>query len=400
MMIRTRTFWIVLLLACVAVLGCAPRPEQQGAPVNVPTVVASATVEALAPVVVEPTAVQDQPVVTESEPADGGDLSGEASVAETAVVSETVAVVADAGCPSENFLTVTADPNNGAYPDPTLNVTCTNDTVVIQSNTIPSFEFVAITPGDLQAIDQTYEMPLNPQVAAQTTDIPLLGPVAVAVDGLPIYGPNEAENLGFGDPYLDQILDFCNGHVGPTGYHYHARPDCLFDTIEEVGLVIGYALDGFPILSPYVCADENCATTQKLQSSWQRTSDAEAAWEAHEYVAGSGDLDRCNGRTLSDGSYAYFATDTFPYLLGCYVGTPILTLDGGGAPAGGNGEAGQQGGQRPGPDFGAAATALGVSEEVLREALGEPPPDFGAAAAVLGVSEEALREAIGPPPGR
>ncbi|MEM7345662.1 MAG: YHYH protein, partial [Chloroflexota bacterium] len=39
---------------------------------------------------------------------------------------------------------------------------------------------------------------------------------------------------------------------------------------------------------------------------------------------GSGDLDQCNGLTLADGSYAYFATDTFPYFMGCYYGVANL----------------------------------------------------------------------------
>jgi len=51
-----------------------------------------------------------------------------------------------------------------------------------------------------------------------------------------------------------------------------------------------------------------------------QSSGAAAAWDAHEYVAGSGDLDACNGMIRADGSYAYYATDTFPYLLSCYRG--------------------------------------------------------------------------------
>ena len=131
----------------------------------------------------------------------------------------------------------------------------TRTTFTISSNGIPNFEFTPLTPNDLQVANQTTTIPTNPEIASETTSIPLLGTVAIAVNGLPIFGPNEAGNLGYGDPYLDAILDFCNGHTGAGGqYHFHAVPSCLFDNYEgKVGLVVGYALDGFPILAPYAC---------------------------------------------------------------------------------------------------------------------------------------------------
>jgi hypothetical protein len=46
----------------------------------------------------------------------------------------------------------------------------------------------------------------------------------------------------------------------------------------------------------------------------------------------------------------------------------------------------------------AAAKQLGVSVEVLRDALGAPPPDIKAAAQKLGVSESQLNQALGRPP--
>ena len=46
----------------------------------------------------------------------------------------------------------------------------------------------------------------------------------------------------------------------------------------------------------------------------------------------------------------------------------------------------------------AAAKQLGVSVEVLRDALGPPPPDIKAAAQKLGVSEAQLNQALGRPP--
>ena len=62
-------------------------------------------------------------------------------------------------------------------------------------------------------------------------------------------------------------------------------------------------------------------------------------------------------------------------------------------------------GERPAApeiDWAAVAASLGVTEEQLREALGDSvasPPDLASAAATLGVTEEALREALGFPAG-
>jgi hypothetical protein len=64
-----------------------------------------------------------------------------------------------------------------------------------------------------------------------------------------------------------------------------------------------------------------------------------ADWE---YVEGLGDLDACNGRVdtfVVDGAvrtaYAYFLTDTFPFIPRCTVNTPDPSFardDGGGGP--------------------------------------------------------------------
>lgn len=258
-----------------------------------------------------------------------------------------------ADCAAEDFLDVQADPRNSAYADPELDVSCDGDTVTIQTNNIPNFEFVATTPNALSEQNYTFSIPQNPQIADQVSDVPLGGPSAVTVTGLVIFGPTEAPQHGYRDPYLDQILDYCNGHTAPGGvYHFHARPDCIYEEIDgQVALVIGYAFDGFPILSPYVCADDACTELVELQSSWQMTNpEIDNAWEQHEYVAGSGDLDQCNGMYLEDGSYVYFATDTFPYFMGCYVGEVNGSNQAGVGQDGGGQAGGQAGGAGQAPD--------------------------------------------------
>jgi hypothetical protein len=85
-------------------------------------------------------------------------------------------------------------------------------------------------------------------------------------------------------------------------------------------------------LAPYVCEDSACTKVGEVQSSWQRTQDVRDAWQAHEYIEGSGDLDQCNGMIRPDGTYAYYATDTFPYILGCYRGVANVSAPNGEAP--------------------------------------------------------------------
>jgi hypothetical protein len=86
------------------------------------------------------------------------------------------------------------------------------------------------------------------------------------------------------------------------------------------------------------------------------------------------------------------------------------TSDQGQGNLGGQGSQGGQSGQggRPQIDLASAAAQLGVTENALRQALGDPaqgPPDLSAAAAILGVTEQALITALGlpqggpPPPG-
>ena len=94
---------------------------------------------------------------------------------------------------------------------------------------------------------------------------------------------------------------------------------------------MAYALDGFPIMSPWECTDESCNSTVKVNSSYRYigTGDYsnENAWEFHEYDADLSPLDECNGMTRPDGSYAYYATDEWPYYMACYKGPTHLVSD-------------------------------------------------------------------------
>jgi hypothetical protein len=278
---------------------------------------------------------------TNSTGADGGNSTGGDAGTQGC---ETPVFLEANGCEQlGNFLDVSKSCGAGGnYATPSLTGSCTSTTVEIRSNGIPNFTFVPITPNALQEQSYVWTLPRTPTMASSTTAVPLVGPAAVAVNGLPIFGPTEAPQDGSRDPYLDEIVDYCNGHTAPGGvYHFHARPDCIFqDAAGNTSLVLGYALDGYPILAPYLCSDAQCTSVIHVKSSWRQIEEnygttIEAAWDAHEYVQGLGDLDQCNGATLPDGSYAYFATDTFPYFIGCYRGEKTGSVTGlGGGPGG------------------------------------------------------------------
>jgi YHYH protein len=259
-----------------------------------------------------------------------GKDSGNLSVSTSFNVTVNAVVSAS---PCDNFLKVTANAINKqkGYPDPSLSATCSNSSFVVASNGIPNFEFVMSNPSDLKAQTYSFSIPRNPSFALSTTAVPLGGPIGITINGLPLFGPTENPMDGYKDPYLNGILDYCNGHPAQQGdYHFHALPTnalCIAD-IKKVGQVLGYAFDGYAMVSPYVCTDAACTTTKKLTSSWRviagKDPKTSNSWDAHEFVSGLGDLDACNGYTRADGSYVYVATDAFPYFIGCYKGTPII----------------------------------------------------------------------------
>ena len=101
--------------------------------------------------------------------------------------------------------------------------------------------------------------------------------------------------------------------------------------LKECDCVIGFAADGFPIFGSYF---DDGSNIRKAQSSYRlkagdRPSGAGdpagsydgAFRDDYEYVEGLGDLDECNGMTLN-GVYGYYVTDSYPYVLACFTGTP------------------------------------------------------------------------------
>jgi hypothetical protein len=240
---------------------------------------------------------------------------------------------------ASTLLDVASAPGPGAaYASPWITGACEDETFTVESNGIPHYTFVPLTPNALVEAEQHWEIPTAPVLAASPTDIPLLGVMAFTVGGTSIFGPNEGQFPdAFGDPIYNAITDGCTGHTA-FEYHNHALSQkCLTTaglvaepwTLPDVDSskpspILGWALDGFPIYGPYGCLDKDCAEVAEMTSGWVQITDPSTyAWDAHEFVTGGGAtvLDQCNGRVQPDGSYGYHATATFPYILGCFSGT-------------------------------------------------------------------------------
>ena len=328
-------------------------------------------------------------------------------------------------CAADAFLDVSKLPGPGpGYPRPRVAATCEGDELVVRSNGIPHYEFVQITPNPLLEQDYEFRVPSVPSLADAPTPIPLLGSIGFAVNGVVIFGPNEGpvpEAEQFGDPVFNAILDACMGHTA-LAYHYHAMVQaCLSEDTHDgdPSPILGFGFDGFPIRGPWGCADADCSDVIRYRSSWERVREPhQDSWDAYEFVAREGKeyLDPCNGHTGPSGDYHYHVTESWPYILGCYAGTPVgpggrgarrpAVSDAGRDRSGPSGPPRARRGPRaaparPGRDaVAAAARTFGVDGETVARALrvergSVKPVNLAASARTLGVTPDQLIEALG-----
>lgn len=148
-----------------------------------------------------------------------------------------------------------------------------------------------------------------------------------------------------GQETFDFGEDANNAHVQPTGeYHYHGMPEALLTNAGATNtnrkmVLIAWAADGYPVYARYCYSSAMDATSalKVCTGSYVKDATADAGrppvslvplgafvsdWN---YVAGSGDLDDCNGRTgvtpeFPNGIYYYMATDSYPYFSRCLKG--------------------------------------------------------------------------------
>lgn len=141
-------------------------------------------------------------------------------------------------------------------------------------------------------------IPLNPTIAA--TPSCLQPQIGFTLDGVALHFA--LSSMKAHDEIAYEMQDNCGGMADPAGiYHRHALSPCV-PGINEKNALVGYALDGFGIFSPYDASGKELTTN---------------------------DLDECHGTTspiLWDGKevtmYHYVFTRDYPYSIGCFRGTP------------------------------------------------------------------------------
>lgn len=237
-------------------------------------------------------------------------------------------------------------------------------------------------PNSISTQDYRYSIPSRPQIAPQPTALRMQS-FGIAVNGVP-FDPNAAEWWDEARQWQYEPMkpggnslgiDQHNAHVQPTGaYHYHGLPTGLIINLtggKASMVLIGWAADGFPIYGPWGHEEpgDTSSPLKRVTSSWQvkkgkRPADGppgsyDGTFLAdYEYVAGSGDLDECNGRfgptpEFPDGIYHYHILDAYPYIPRFFKGTPDPSFARRGPPQGGPGGRPKGKGKGKGPPRGA-----------------------------------------------
>ena len=239
------------------------------------------------------------------------------------------------------------------------------ESCAVSANVIPNYDFNDGTGHFAEPVSEqniSLKVPRNPKVANSTSELSLLSYNAVMLNGVVLdqvangcYMPNDPSadengNIANGcglwvDWRLDPLgtvslgADSHNGHTQPGGlYHYHGNPNALFDpqATKQSSPVIGFAADGFPIYGPFYkdpatgeLREAVSGYTLKVGSRPDGDNSPGGTYDGtyiqdYEFTD-AGTLDECNGMTI-DGQYGYYVTDTYPYVMGCYAGSPDLSF--------------------------------------------------------------------------
>jgi hypothetical protein len=154
-------------------------------------------------------------------------------------------------------------------------------------------------PNSISSQTLSVKVPANPTIASKPTCI--RGELGIMLTGSALFSAFDA---GGRDAVAWEAQDVCSGHPQAQGaYHYHSLSACISDPGTGQSNLLGYAYDGFGIYG-------------------MRGADGKELTNA--------DLDECHGTTspvMWDGKlvtmYHYVATREFPYVMGCFKGTPI-----------------------------------------------------------------------------
>lgn len=246
-----------------------------------------------------------------------------------------------------------------------LDVSDSATSCTLTANDIPNYDFNDATANFADAVaEQTIALsvPRNPKLAENSTEFSLLTYNAVMLNGVVLdqlsngcYKPDDSAadsngNIANGcGPWVDWRLDPMgpvnfgtdshNGHTQPGGsYHYHASPNALYEPKDtsKVSPVIGFAADGFPIFGPNYLDSKSGkilqATSGYALKAGSRATGGSSPRGSYDgtYIqdyefTGVGTLDKCNGMTVK-GQYGYYVTKSYPYVMGCFSGTPDLSF--------------------------------------------------------------------------
>jgi hypothetical protein len=174
---------------------------------------------------------------------------------------------------------------------------------------------------DGEAITTTVLIPTVP-VAADAAATPQ-GNQGVTLDGVVIAASAPVDAiLG---AYTIAAFDDCGAHFNPfEGYHMHGAVGCseTGDAVDGDPPMFGYAMDGYPVHSPFDDAD----------------------------AAAAADLDECNGHTTAAGYHYHANSASENQVIECLIGQTVVGADagaGGGGGPGGPPPAGGPGGPPP-----------------------------------------------------
>ncbi|MDP3273905.1 MAG: YHYH protein [Deltaproteobacteria bacterium] len=245
--------------------------------------------------------------------------------------------------------------------------TCTGTQRTVVANGIPDHAVVgtfpnANNPNAITAQTITEAFALTPAMGTGPTQLGgpagLVGMMLNGVKVDPGTGgtcDNNGNYVGFGHAGMWNLealntssfsfgTDENNAHVQPGGlYHYHGMPEGLVTarggSATQMALV-GWAADGFAIYGRWghSVATDASSPLRAMRGSYQLVTTANpnrpstttfplgTFQQDFVYVAGSGDLDQCNGRVdvtpeFPAGIYHYYTTDTYPYIQRCVMGT-------------------------------------------------------------------------------
>ena len=193
----------------------------------------------------------------------------------------------------------------------------TNGSEAISSNGLPStptgtFPVAAsdpahqydANPNSIKSYTLAASLPANPTVNANATCVG--GTIGISVLGVQIFSAFDAQDR---DAVAHEVQDKCDGHPQKDGvYHFHSLSSCFTSVPGYDPGLFGYALDGFGIYVEKDGDGRNPISAQ-LDACHGRTS--EITWHGQKVTM-----------------YHYVATDDFPYLVGCFRGTPITSATG------------------------------------------------------------------------